>query len=550
MSTLDAAPNGVSTNLPAWASELTALYQADSVNQFLIYGNVDDRFLLPGATPRIGSFGELLYEVLLSRFDVVLSYDLGNGIRIERGGSSFAKWPSAHAESELPKHPRHAVEMLTHYFRYCANLARVGQPATQVACVLRDIDLIAPAGPLDHDLAALITLIRNWSAESLLVSHPFISVLTAGNLNEVHPMLARNTRSAAIEIPLPSTEELATAFDAVAPRFSSVLPNHQTAEQLACALSGASLSSAERALKLRQYQSQPFTPADLVELKKSNIETECRGLVEFVESTLTLDHLKGCEPVKLWLRQDIALWRSGELAALPKGYLLCGPVGTGKSFLVECLAGEAAVPVVKLKNFRDRWVGSTEGNLERIFRLLRALGRCYVFVDEADQSLGHRDTGSDSGVSGRIYSMLAEEMGSSRTRGRIIWILASSRPDLIEVDFKRPGRMDVKIPLLPAANPAQAYELIRFACSLRKLELPTGQPANLPALLTPGAAENIAVRTFRFVKTENLAPADALRRVLDGYQPPVSERILREQIALALNEASDPSFVPQEFATL
>lgn len=47
------------------------------------------------------------------------------------------------------------------------------------------------------------------------------------------------------------------------------------------------------------------------------------------------------------------------------GYLLCGPVGTGKTYAVECLAGEAGVPVVKISNFRDRWVGSTEGNLRK-----------------------------------------------------------------------------------------------------------------------------------------------------------------------------------------
>jgi len=55
--------------------------------------------------------------------------------------------------------------------------------------------------------------------------------------------------------------------------------------------------------------------------------------------------------------------------------------------------------VVTMRNFRDKWVGSTEANLEKIFSLIHALGRCIVFVDEADQALGKRQGGSgDSGV--------------------------------------------------------------------------------------------------------------------------------------------------------
>src|SRR5262249_10368661 len=128
------------------------------------------------------------------------------------------------------------------------------------------------------------------------------------------------------------------------------------------------------------------------------------------------------------------------------------------------------VPVVKLKNFRDKWVGSTEGNLERIFRLLQALGRCYVFIDEADQAIGRRDSGNnDSGLSGRIYSMLAEEMGNSSSRGKLVWILASSRPDLIEVDLKRPGRVDVKIPLFPTSSAKESFDLVRTLCKKRGL---------------------------------------------------------------------------------
>ena len=145
------------------------------------------------------------------------------------------------------------------------------------------------------------------------------------------------------------------------------------------------------------------------------------------------------------------------------GYLVCGPVGTGKTFLVECLAGEAGIPVVKIKNFRDKWVGTTEGNLEKIFRLLHALGRCFVFIDEADQALGKRDSGSnDSGLSGRVYSMIAKEMSDGGNRGKIIWVLASSRPDLIEIDLKRPGRVDVKIPIFPTSTRRRG--LLCFAC--------------------------------------------------------------------------------------
>ena len=123
---------------------------------------------------------------------------------------------------------------------------------------------------------------------------------------------------------------------------------------------------------------------------------------------------------------------------------------------------------MKIKNFRDKWVGTTEGNLEKIFRLLHALGRCFVFIDEADQALGKRDSGSnDSGLSGRVYSMIAKEMGDGGNRGKIVWVLASSRPDLIEIDLKRPGRVDVKIPIFPTSSPTEGFALLRVLCQRR-----------------------------------------------------------------------------------
>jgi SpoVK/Ycf46/Vps4 family AAA+-type ATPase len=55
------------------------------------------------------------------------------------------------------------------------------------------------------------------------------------------------------------------------------------------------------------------------------------------------------------------------------GYVICGPMGTGKTFITTCFAGEVGIPAVTLKNFRSMWQGVTEGNLERVLSLLKAM---------------------------------------------------------------------------------------------------------------------------------------------------------------------------------
>ncbi|HEX8551128.1 MAG TPA: AAA family ATPase [Abditibacteriaceae bacterium] len=538
--------------LPAWARELVTLYESGAANGFVLYGNVYDRMVLPVEGGELGNLQDFLLRALLPRFDVVLSYDLGNGIRIEKGGEIFSQWPAAKDNPVLPKNPRPAIETLTHYFRYCANLARIGGTRTRVGCVIKAAHLVAPAlpGSLNYDLNALALLMRDWTSDSLLTGHCLATFLVTENLSDLHGLLANNPLAAQIKIPLPAPEEMAQAFSVLAPKFPIALAEYKN-DFLAPAaqLAGATLASVENRLKTSEHEKTPIRPDDLAELKKQLVEKDCNGLIEFIESKRTLDDLHGQEKIKEWLRTDIALWRKNDLAAMPMGYLLCGPVGTGKTFMVECLAGEAGVPVVKLKNFRDKWVGSTEGNLEKIFRLLHALGRCYVFIDEADQTLGRRDSGgSDSGVSGRIYSMIAEEMSDSANRGHIVWVLASSRPDLIEVDLKRPGRVDVKIPIFPTTTEEEGFHLINALCKRRGLDIPESAfeelRATIPNLLTPGAAEALAIKVYRQTRVQEIGAVEALKQSLVDYQNPVPADILAAQIELAVREASDLDFVP------
>jgi len=546
-----------SPTMPPWAKEVIDLYESGASAQFILHGNVSDRILLPsaGGKARIGSLDEFLKEILLARFDVVLTYDLGNGTRVEKGGERFAEWP-AWKDKPLPGAPREAIHVLTHYLRFCANLARVKpERSTRVAVIVRNAGLIVPpsAGGANYELSAIASQLRDWAEDTSLAEHHCATFLLTDNLNDLHPLVARNPQAARIMLPLPTESDLAPVLAHLNTRYPApLLPFAGNLSEPAAALAGATLHSIETLLQTREHHKLPLTPHDLVALKKELVEKDAGDLIEFLKPDRSLDDLHGQAAIKAWLRQDIALWRAGDLAALPMGYLFCGPVGTGKTYMVECLAGEAGVPVVKMKNFRDRWVGSTESNLEKIFRLLDALGRCIVFVDEADQSLGRRTADSgDSGVSGRVYGMMAEEMSDSRKRGRILWALATSRPDLVEVDLKRPGRVDVKIPLFPTATPEEGYGLIRALAKRRGVILDAALPeplrSSIPDLLTPGAAEALSVKIYRSLKTGSATPQAALDAALRDYQPPVPPAVIEAQIALAIAETTDLSFVPERF---
>ncbi|HSC84156.1 MAG TPA: ATP-binding protein [Pseudomonas sp.] len=536
--------------VPNWLDELRLAYESGAHGQFVLYGNVADRFPLDG---RLVSLTRYLDAKLLATFDIVFLYDPGNGLSLLRGGERFAEWPAAARIQPWPIEPREAVELISRYLRYRANLRALGRGDSQhVAVILRGAELVLPASLQgDFATASLASLVRDWAAEPPFSDMAFASLLLADNLNDLHPLVANNPRIDRVQVPLPDAASLQQCLAQLQVEHPHAFTDQDGAAVQA--LAGVSLSALASLVKRRAHQGKVLGARDWAEAKKELVEADSAGLVEFIESQRTLDDYHAQDALKAWLRQDMALWQASDLRALPKGYIFCGPVGTGKTYLVECLAGEAGVPVVKLKNFRDRWVGSSEGNLEKIFRLIRGLGRCIVFIDEADQTLGKRDGGSgDSGLSGRLYSMIAQEMGDADNRGKVIWILASSRPDLIEVDLKRPGRVDVKIPLLPSTTVEESAALLKAL--LKRFELPLELAElvklPLPLLLTPGAAEALAVKVYRQVRTANLPALAALEQCLSGYQPPVSPQVLRLQMQIAIREATDASFVPESLRAL
>ena len=331
------------------------------------------------------------------------------------------------------------------------------------------------------------------------------TVLITENLADLNRSLVESPYSAKIRVPLPGADDIREfVLDLVPDAAEFAKASEVTREVLADKLVGLSRVSVRTLVKRALTSGERITGAYLTRMKKELIEKEAAGRLEFLESTRTLDDVAGHDEAKAWLREDAVLLKRGRTMAIPMGYLLTGRIGTGKTYLVECLAGDIGIPCVEMKNFREKWVGATEGNLEKVFSILHALGQVIVFVDEADQMTGKRGGGDgDSGLSGRVYGMLAKEMSDTKNRGKIVWIFATSRPDLVEVDLKRQGRLDVHIPLFPPGDAAGRATL--FAAMARKLKLPI-KPEELPALpdndqLGGNEMEGLLVRALRIYES-------------------------------------------------
>jgi AAA+ superfamily predicted ATPase len=560
----------VTDTLPRWAAEMRDLFRSGSAAQFILHGNVFD--VVPSGG-RMLSVPAFLDEVMFGTYDVVLRYDRSRGVRATRGGEDWGSWLQTALGREastlsLMREPGSALELIDRYLLRATNLQALpggaGTAPKRIAVIIEFAEFVVPRGDAAHlggAFAANTVKVLGWANDPTIAQSNIVTVLISEGLHDLNALVVENPHAAALHVPLPDEAAMRAYIQVLAStQFPDIASKSDVPlDTLAARLTGLSRIGARTAIALALGTDRRITSAWLTEIKKELIEREGQGLLEFVESPFTLDHVAGHDAVKAWLREDAALLRRNALRALPMGYLIAGRIGTGKTFIVQCWAGELGIPCVVFKNFRDRWVGATESNLEKIFAILRALGQVVVFVDEADQAAGRRESGDgDSGLSGRVYSMLAKEMSDTRNRGRIVWVFATSRPDLLEVDLKRQGRLDVHIPLFPPETP-QEREALLLAIA-RKLKFPLTAD-DLPPLadgvtLGGNELEGLLVRALR---THELASErgeatrpmrDILADLVKEVRPNPHTRKLEYMDLVAVKECTDVRFLPEKYRDL
>ena len=547
--------SGLPSHFPAWAGKLAELYFSGTTSSFVLHGNVFDLVRMNADGSRWGGLAEFLAEQLFGRWDVILHYDLARGLRPLAGANA--------------KRLQGMVEKLNRVIGDVRQVKR--DPTTSLAAidlfvqknVMADADdRLSAAIIIDHagyvasrgdrlslnDQTHLVTLL-NWASSPYIKRLNLAFVLVDTRLNDINDRLSSNPHVAAIEVPLPAAPDR-EAFLGHATKGLDVasFSDYSTAE-LGKLTAGISLTDLEVLIRSAREGGRRLDSVYFRDLKKRLIERQATGMLEFIEPKWGLDTVVGHDAAKQRLLDDAALIKQGLLDTVPMGYLFCGPVGTGKSFLATCVAGSIGVPAVVLKNFRSKYVGESEGNLERVLNVLRSMGPVVVVVDEADTVLGDRDSGGDSGINARIFGMIASQMGDTRYRGKIIWMLLTARPDLLPIDIKRQGRAEVHIPLFYPTNQAELRSMFRILArkagtSLAEEDLPEVIPHE--GNLSGADIEGIVGRAWR---TSLLAKAtsitrDALASTLATFMPSTQslERELQELAAII--ECTDAEFLP------
>ena len=557
---------------PAWAERLGDAYLSGTSCVFLMHGNVRD--LVPVAAPAAngaatdpsawGTVPDFLAREMFGRWDIVLAYDVGKGLRPLAGPDpnrlrTMAQWLTERIGNAAtwPRDPDQAVAAIDAILE--RNLIDPPEQRKRIAVVLDYAQYLVPDGEAaSRSAASRLVRVLGWATNPLLRRVNVAVVLLTDTISEVHPRLVQNPAITTIDVPMPDAAERERFAVATASAAGMKPERMDEVRRVAAVSGGLTLESLRAVISLSAREGTAADGPEFTARKKDLIERSCHGLIEFIQPRLTLDAVAGHADAKQRLEADARAIKRGQFESAPMGYLICGPVGTGKSFIAECYAGSVGIPCVVLKNFRSKYVGETEGNLEHTLGVLRSLGPVVVVIDEADAALGNRQSDGDSGTSARVFSMIARQMGDTRYRGKIVWMLLTSRPDLLPIDLKRQGRAEVHIPLFYPHDQAEMDAM--FAAMARKshVKLAAGLPGpiDLELGLSGADIESIVLAARRKgleraadagAPTPDTISAEDLQDALSDFMPSAQGLEKEMQEIAAVLECTEKRFLPERW---
>lgn len=322
--------------------------------------------------------------------------------------------------------------------------------------LIEGADMILPEAPItqtsDSDRQRVM-ICQDWFSDPGFVNGNDSVVLIAESRSQVHHRISRLPQIMEVEIESPDYESrLAFIRYFNAPsvdREVGVVSLWAGDEDLAELAAGLSLHALNQMLKGARHDARCLDQLSVVHKVEQFIQSQVgEEVIEFKKPEHRLNDLVGFTQLKKFLRDElIPRFSTSGPEALP-GAAVSGPIGGGKTYIFEAVASEMGMVVLVLKGIRSKWYGETDVIFERLRRVLKALSRVLIFIDEADTQLGGvgaETMDTERRLTGKIQSMMSDPL----LRGKVYWLLVTARIHLLSPDIRRPGRVgDLIIPVL------------------------------------------------------------------------------------------------------
>ncbi len=414
-------------------------------------------------------------------------------------------------------------------------------------------DMLLPAG--NGDVASLndrqlhrIGIVQDWFSDPAFMNGGDSVVLFAESRSLIHPRVAKLPQVVTVEVSSPTLEERLHFIQDFLQRSDDPPQLWGTPEDLATFTAGLSIHALRQILLRAAYQRRPLTPDQLIGKVQEFIQAQLgEDVVEFKKPTHRLTDVRGNHRLKEFLRKELLPRFKAPPEKALAGAAVAGPIGGGKTFIFEAVASEMDVPVLVLKNIRSQWYGQTDVIFERLRRVLEALEKVVIFVDEADTQfggIGEESHSTERRLTGKIQAMMSDP----RLRGKVIWLLMTARIHLLSPDIRRPGRVgDLIIPVLDPEGEDRRDFLRWVAESV--LEAPTEQDLARLDELTPGysAAGFSSLRSQ--LKASGAKTIDQVVEIVKDLLLPAIEKTRRYQTLQALVNCTRRSLLPDANVT-
>ncbi len=528
-----------------WYDKFLSIYKAGISHEFILYFNIRD------VVDNYRYIDRYIYEEFIKcrNFSIVAFYDISKGLTFLE---PEMEWEFNKITLNAVKDSMHAMPSKLFYY---IDMALKG---TKMALFIDHVEKIIPSGDVAsmslEERTALIWICE-WSNSAKISSVGSTIFMLANTLAEVNSEVLKSAyRIEPILVELPNERERAEYIQ-------YLLKDNSVAMDISvhdfAKLSSGLSKKAIKDIKLKsEAEGVPISFEFIKEKKHSVLKKEYGDVLEFIYPEIGFEDIGGMEKAKNYLLKNVVEpVRKGDLRRVPMGILLCGPSGTGKTLLVNALAKSSGFNCVKIDMSRilGQYVGESEKNFKKCLLGAQSQEPVIVFVDEIDTVFrrGERD---DSGVGRNIFNEFLQFTGNTNNRGKVIFIAATNRPDLLDAALKRAGRFDKKIPvLLPEEDErAEIFKIIikkyGFSTSIEDFSPFAKETENY----TVAEIEAVVRKAYEIANEENIEGGtiteDVLKEAVMRLRP--STQQVEFMTMLAIKECDDKDLLPERYKDL